>query len=102
MKRSSPGPLACSDEAPRGRQFCVGYSRASELSFTPERDDGSQRFPWHAECSAPHRRKRVMRHLGRLTVLGTGLLLVTVGCVHREPAGSTTTTLPTASGTPVV
>src|SRR5262245_64286970 len=43
-----------------------------------------------------------MRHLGRLTVLGTGLLLVTVGCVHREPAGSTTTTLPTASGTPVV
>ena len=43
-----------------------------------------------------------MKHLGRLTVLGTGLLLVTVGCVHREPAGSTTTTLPTSSGAPVV
>jgi hypothetical protein len=43
-----------------------------------------------------------MKHLGRLTILGAGLLLVTVGCVHREPAGSTTTTLPTSSGTPVV
>src|SRR5262249_62382033 len=70
--------------------------------FAPDRDDGSQQFPWHAECSAADRRKRGMKHLGRLTILGTGLLLVTVGCVHREPAGSTTTTLPTSSGTPVV
>ena len=43
-----------------------------------------------------------MKHLRRLTVLGFGLVLLTVGCVHREPAGSTTTTLPTSSGTPVV
>jgi hypothetical protein len=43
-----------------------------------------------------------MKHLRRLTILSTALMLVTVGCVHREPAGSTTTTLPTSSGTPVV
>jgi hypothetical protein len=43
-----------------------------------------------------------MKHMTTLTVLGAGLLLVITGCVHREPAGTTTTTLPTASGTPVV
>jgi hypothetical protein len=43
-----------------------------------------------------------MKNLSRLIILGTGLLLVTVGCVHREPAGTTTTTLPTSTGTPVV
>ena len=43
-----------------------------------------------------------MKNVSRLIILGTGLLLVTVGCVHREPAGTTTTTLPTSTGTPVV
>ena len=48
-----------------------------------------------------------MRHLSRMTVLGTGLLLVTAGCAqHSQPAtstraGTTTTTIPSGSGTPV-
>ena len=37
-----------------------------------------------------------------LSVLGTGLLLVAAGCAHTMPAGTTTTTLPSSSGQPVV
>jgi hypothetical protein len=38
-----------------------------------------------------------------LMALGTGLLLVTAGCAsHPKTAGSTTTTLPSTTGTPVV
>ena len=43
-----------------------------------------------------------MKHLTRMTVLGTGLLLVGVGCAHRPPTGATTTTIPSSAGTPVV
>jgi len=42
-----------------------------------------------------------MKHLTRMTVLGTGLLLVTA-CAHQPPAGTTTTTIPSSAGTPVV
>jgi hypothetical protein len=42
-----------------------------------------------------------MKAVIRLSVLGTGLLLVAVGCARHSP-GSTTTTLPSATGAPVV
>src|SRR5215471_13812968 len=37
-----------------------------------------------------------------MTILGTGLLLVSVGCSQHRPSGSTTTTIPSSAGTPVV
>jgi hypothetical protein len=37
-----------------------------------------------------------------LTILGTGLLLLTVGCARHTTPGTTTTTLPSSTGTPVV
>ena len=46
-----------------------------------------------------------MKPLTRLTVLGTGLLLVVlvaVGCAQRTTPGTTTTTLPSSTGAPVV
>ena len=43
-----------------------------------------------------------MKHTTRLTVLGTGLLLVTVGCAEHSTPGQTTTTLPSSTGAPVV
>jgi hypothetical protein len=42
-----------------------------------------------------------MKAVTRLSVLGTGLLLVAVGCARHSP-GSTTTTLPSTTGAPVV
>jgi hypothetical protein len=42
-----------------------------------------------------------MNAVTRLSVLGTGLLLVAVGCARHTP-GSTTTTLPSTTGAPVV
>src|SRR5215468_9887385 len=44
----------------------------------------------------------VMKTVTRLTVLGTGLLLVAVGCANHSTPGSTTTTLPSSTGAPVV
>jgi hypothetical protein len=43
-----------------------------------------------------------MKDLIRLSVLGTGLLFVAAGCAHSMPAGTTTTTLPSSTGQPVV
>jgi len=43
-----------------------------------------------------------MKSLTRLTVLGVGLLLVAVGCASRTTPGTTTTTLPSSTGAPVV
>ena len=43
-----------------------------------------------------------MKPLARLTVLGTGLLLVAVGCAQHTTPGTTTTTLPSSTGAPVV
>jgi hypothetical protein len=43
-----------------------------------------------------------MKPLTRLTVLGTGLLLVAVGCAQRTTPGTTTTTLPSSTGASVV
>src|SRR6516162_2181772 len=43
-----------------------------------------------------------MKDLIRMSVLGIGLLLVAAGCAHTMPAGTTTTTLPSSSGQPVV
>jgi len=44
-----------------------------------------------------------MKPLTHLTVLGTGLLLVvTVGCPTHQTPGTTTTTLPSSTGTSVV
>jgi hypothetical protein len=43
-----------------------------------------------------------MKPLARLTVLGTGLLLVAVGCAQHTTPGATTTTLPSSTGAPVV
>ena len=37
-----------------------------------------------------------------LTILSTGLLLVTVGCASPSTPGTTTTTLPSSTGAPVV
>ena len=53
----------------------------------------------------PVGRTRIMKPLTRLTVLGTGLLLVVlvaVGCAQRTTPGTTTTTLPSSTGAPVV
>jgi len=49
-----------------------------------------------------------MKHLSRMTVLGTALLLVTAGCAqHSQSAstprmGTTTTTIPSSGGNPAV
>ena len=43
-----------------------------------------------------------MKPMTRLTVLGTGLLLVAVGCAQHSTPGQTTTTLPSSTGAPVV
>ena len=44
-----------------------------------------------------------MKPLARLTVLGTELLLVTIGCARQtQTPGTTTTTLPSTTGAPVV
>jgi hypothetical protein len=43
-----------------------------------------------------------MKPLTRLTALGTGLLLVAVGCAQHTTPGQTTTTLPSSTGAPVV
>ena len=43
-----------------------------------------------------------MKDLIRMSVLGIGLLLVAAGCAQTMPAGTTTTTLPSSSGQPVV
>ena len=43
-----------------------------------------------------------MKAMTRLTVLGAGLLLVAVGCARHPTPGTTTTTLPSATGAPVV
>src|SRR5262249_61293398 len=43
-----------------------------------------------------------MKTLTRLTGLGTGLLLVSVGCAGHTTPGTTTTTLPSSAGTPVI
>ena len=53
----------------------------------------------------PVGRTRIMKPLTRLTVLGTGLLLVVlvaVGCAQRTTPGTTTTTLQSSTGAPVV
>src|SRR6185436_3365152 len=50
----------------------------------------------------PIGRTRAMKPLIRLTVLSTGLLLVTVGCAQHSTPGQTTTTLPSSTGAPVV
>jgi hypothetical protein len=42
-----------------------------------------------------------MKPLIRLTFLGTGLLLVAVGCASRTTPGQTTTTLPSSTGAPM-
>ena len=47
-----------------------------------------------------------MKHLIRMTVLGTAVLLVGVGCANTQPtnttrAGTTTTTIPSPGGGPV-
>jgi hypothetical protein len=42
-----------------------------------------------------------MKPLTRLTVLGTGLLLVAVGCAQHTTPGTTTTTLPSSTGAPM-
>src|SRR5438876_11612718 len=47
-------------------------------------------------------RIRDMKPLTRLTTLGTGLLLVAVGCSSHTTPGQTTTTLPSSTGAPVV
>jgi len=44
----------------------------------------------------------VMKPLTRLTVLGAGLLFVTVGFARNTTPGTTTTTLPSSTGAPVV
>jgi len=43
-----------------------------------------------------------MKPLTRLTVLGAGLLFVTVGFARNTTPGTTTTTLPSSTGAPVV
>jgi hypothetical protein len=43
-----------------------------------------------------------MKTMTRLTMMGTGLLLVAVGCAQHTTPGQTTTTLPSSTGTPVV
>jgi hypothetical protein len=43
-----------------------------------------------------------MKAVTRLSVLGTGLLLVAIGCARHSTPGSTTTTLPSTTGAPVV
>ena len=43
-----------------------------------------------------------MKTMPRLTMMGTGLLLVAVGCAQHTTPGQTTTTLPSSTGTPVV
>jgi len=43
-----------------------------------------------------------MKDLIRMSVLGIGLLLVAAGCAQTMPAGTTTTTLPSSTGQPVV
>ena len=43
-----------------------------------------------------------MKPLTRLVRLGTGLLLVAVGCARHTTPGQTTTTLPSSTGAPVV
>jgi hypothetical protein len=50
----------------------------------------------------PVGRTRIMKPLTRLTVLGTGLLLVAVGCAQHTTPGTTTTTLSSSTGAPVV
>jgi len=37
-----------------------------------------------------------------VTVVGATLLLLAAGCAKRQPAGTTVTTLPTTTGTPVI
>jgi len=49
-----------------------------------------------------HGRTWVMKPMTRLTVLGTGLLLFTAGCAQHTTPGTTTTTLPSSTGAPVV
>lgn len=43
-----------------------------------------------------------MKALTQLVVLSTGVLLVAVGCATQSTPGTTTTTLPSSTGTPVV
>ena len=43
-----------------------------------------------------------MKLMTRQTVLGTGLVLVAVGCAQHTTPGTTTTTLPSSTGAPVV
>ena len=43
-----------------------------------------------------------MKPMTRATVMGTGLLLVAVGCAQHTTPGQTTTTLPSSTGAPVV
>ena len=43
-----------------------------------------------------------MKPMTRLTFLGTGLLLVAVGCAQHTTPGTTTTTLPSSTGAAVV
>jgi hypothetical protein len=37
-----------------------------------------------------------------VTVLGSVVLLLSAGCAHQKTAGTTTTTLPSSTGTPIV
>ena len=43
-----------------------------------------------------------MKTMTRLSMMGTGLLLVAVGCAQHTTPGQTTTTLPSSTGAPVV
>ena len=43
-----------------------------------------------------------MKTMTRPTIMGTGLLFVALGCAHYSSPGTTTTTLPSSTGAPVV
>ena len=43
-----------------------------------------------------------MKTMTRLTIMGTGVILLAVGCAQQTTPGTTTTTLPSSTGTPVV
>jgi hypothetical protein len=61
-----------------------------------------RRFGGTQNAAGPRLGGLVMNSLTRLTVLGSGLLLVAVGCARHTTPGTTTATLPSSTGTPVI
>jgi hypothetical protein len=67
----------------------------------PGKDEGPISGRGTLNGSDPHGEDQVMK-VTRVSVLGTGLLLLAVGCARHSTPGSTTTTLPSATGAPIV